>query len=241
MSLRARQGSISASCPCTTWPRLSFVVIATVSFNPGVRRSCSRVNRLLISSARPSHRSGSSASRAIAADWGHYEVDDLQAMVDQVVKMGVADPDKLGVGGWSYGGILTDYMIASDTRFKAAIAGAGSGNQTGMWGLDEYALQYNAELGPPWKSTALYVKLSYPFYHADQIHTPTLFMGGDKDFNVPIAGGEQMYLALRTLGVPTQLVIYPGQFHLFTRPSFLKDRAERYIAWYAKYLPVSAQ
>jgi len=85
------------------------------------------------------------------------------------------------------------------------------------------------------------VKLSYPFYHADQIHTPTLFMGGDKDFNVPIAGGEQMYLALRTLGVPTQLVIYPGQFHLFTRPSFLKDRAERYIAWYAKYLPVSAQ
>ena len=90
-----------------------------------------------------------------------------------------------------------------------------------MWGLDEYALQYNAELGPPWKSAALYMKLSYPFFHADQIHTPTLFMGGDKDFNVPIAGGEQMYLALRTLGVPTQLVIYPEQFHLFTRPSFL--------------------
>jgi dipeptidyl aminopeptidase/acylaminoacyl peptidase len=64
-------------------------------------------------------------------------------------------------------------------------------------------------------------------------------MGGDKDFNVPIAGGEQMYLALRTLGVPTQLVIYPEQFHLFTRPSFLEDRAKRYIAWYAKYLPVS--
>jgi dipeptidyl aminopeptidase/acylaminoacyl peptidase len=180
-------------------------------------------------------------ARSIEADWGHKEVEDLLAGVDYAVRVGIADPARLGIGGWSYGGILTDYTIARDKRFKAAIAGAGSGNQTGMWGLDEYALQYNAELGPPWKSTALYVKLSYPFYHADQIHTPTLFMGGDKDFNVPIAGGEQMYLALRTLGVPTQLVIYPGQFHLFTRPSFLKDRAERYIAWYGKYLPVSAQ
>jgi dipeptidyl aminopeptidase/acylaminoacyl peptidase len=83
--------------------------------------------------------------------------------------------------------------------------------------------------------------MSYPFYHADRIHTPTLFMGGDKDFNVPIAGGEQMYQALRTLGVPTELVIYPGQYHLLTRPSFLKDRAERYIAWYAKYLPADKE
>jgi dipeptidyl aminopeptidase/acylaminoacyl peptidase len=182
---------------------------------------------------------GAKFARSIEADWGHKEVEDLLAGVDYTVRVGIADPARLGIGGWSYGAILTDYTIAHDTRFKAAIAGAGSGNQTGMWGLDEYALQYNNELGPPWKSAALYMKLSYPFFHADRIHTPTLFMGGDKDFNVPIAGGEQMYLALRTLGVPTQLVIYPEQFHLFTRPSFLKDRAERFIAWYAKYLPVS--
>ena len=180
---------------------------------------------------------GARFARSIEADWGHKEVEDLLAAVDYAVRIGIADPARLGIGGWSYGGILTDYTISHDTRFKAAIAGAGSGNQTGMWGLDEYALQYNAELGTPWKSTALYLKMSYPFYHADRIHTPTLFMGGDKDFNVPIAGGEQMYQALRTLGVPTELVIYPGQYHLLTRPSFLKDRAERYIAWYAKYLP----
>ena len=139
---------------------------------------------------------GTRFARSIEADWGHKEVEDLLAGVDYAVRLGIADPARLGIGGWSYGGILTDYTIAHDTRFKAAIAGAGSGNQTGMWGLDEYALQYNAELGPPWKSPALYMKLSYPFFHADQIHTPTLFMGGDKDFNVPIAGGEQMYLAL---------------------------------------------
>jgi dipeptidyl aminopeptidase/acylaminoacyl peptidase len=60
-------------------------------------------------------------------------------------------------------------------------------------------------------------------------------MGGDKDFNVPIAGGKQMYIALQKLGVPTELVIYPGEFHVFTRPSFIKDRADRYIAWSGKY------
>ena len=61
-------------------------------------------------------------------------------------------------------------------------------------------------------------------------------MGGDRDFNVPVAGGEQMYQALRTLGIPTQLVVYPDQFHEFTRPSFLKDRLEREVAWFGQYL-----
>jgi dipeptidyl aminopeptidase/acylaminoacyl peptidase len=179
---------------------------------------------------------GQKFQQSILADWGHKEVEDLLAAVDYAVALGLADPAKLGIGGWSYGAILTDYTIASDPRFKAAISGAGSGDQIGMYGLDQYALQYNAELSPPWKNSALYLKLSYPFFHADRIHTPTLFLGGDKDFNVPVAGGEQMYLALRTLGVPTELVVYPGQFHVLTRPSFLKDRAERYLAWYAKYI-----
>ena len=105
-----------------------------------------------------------------------------------------------------------------------------------MYGVDEYILQYNNELGPPWKNTSLWLKLSYPFFHADRIHTPTLFMGGLQDFDVPVAGGEQMYQALRTLGVPTQLVVYPGEHHGFTRPSFLEDRAKRMAAWYAQYL-----
>jgi dipeptidyl aminopeptidase/acylaminoacyl peptidase len=82
----------------------------------------------------------------------------------------------------------------------------------------------------------LWLKVSYPFFHADRIHTPTLFMGGDKDFNVPIAGGEQLYEALRTLGVPTQLVVYPGEFHEFKRPSFLVDRLQRVTAWFNEYL-----
>ncbi|HYM27552.1 MAG TPA: prolyl oligopeptidase family serine peptidase, partial [Steroidobacteraceae bacterium] len=170
------------------------------------------------------------------ADWGHKEVMDLLAGVDWAVQQGIADPQRLGIGGWSYGGLLTDYTIASDTRFKAAIAGAGSGNQLATYGSDEYIIEYNAEIGAPWRNTALWLKLSYPFFHADRIRTPTLFMGGDKDFNVPIGGGEQMYQALQTLGVPAQLVVYPGEYHTLTRPSFLVDRWTRYLGWMAQYL-----
>jgi dipeptidyl aminopeptidase/acylaminoacyl peptidase len=181
---------------------------------------------------------GSKFSKAIAADWGHYEVDDLQAMVDQVVKMGVADPNKLGVGGWSYGGILTDYMIASDTRFKAATSGAGTAFTVAFYGTDQYIIQYDFEIGPPWdpKAWETYQKISYPFLHADRIKTPTLFLGGEKDFNVPVQGGQQMYQALRSLGIDTQLVIYPNENHGISRPSYVRDRYERYLAWYDKYI-----
>ncbi len=185
---------------------------------------------------RGSSGRGSAYAQSILADWGHKEVEDLLAGVDAAVAQGLADPKRLGIGGWSYGGILTDYTIASDQRFKAAVSGAGSANQISMYGMDQYVLQYNAELGPPWRNPALWLKVSYPFFHADRIHTPTLFMGGDKDFNVPIAGGEQMYEALRTLEIPTELVVYPGEYHGFKRPSFLKDRAMRIAAWYGRYL-----
>jgi dipeptidyl aminopeptidase/acylaminoacyl peptidase len=179
---------------------------------------------------------GAKFARSILADWGHKEVEDLLAGVDYAAGKGIADPARLGVGGWSYGGLLTDYLIASDTRFKAAISGAGSGNQLSTYGTDEYIVEYNAELGPPWRNPALWIKVSYPFFHADRIRTPTLFLGGDKDFNVPIGGGEQMYQALRTLGVPAQLVVYPGEYHVLTRPSFLVDRFRRYLDWMDKYL-----
>ena len=187
---------------------------------------------------RGSSGRGQKFSRAIFADWGHYEVEDLHAAVDQVVKMGVADPDRLGVGGWSYGGILTDYLIASDNRFKAATSGAGTAFTVSYYGTDHYIIQYDHEIGPPWnpKSWETYQKLSYPFLHADRIKTPTLFLCGEKDFNVPVSGSEQMYQALRSLGVETQLVIYPNEFHGIGRPSYVRDRYERYLAWYEKHL-----
>ncbi len=185
---------------------------------------------------RGSSGRGAAFARSIFADWGDHEVADLLAGVDYAVQQGIADPAHLGVGGWSYGGILTDYTIATDSRFKAAISGAGSANQLSMYGSDQYILQYENELGAPWRNEDVWLKVSYPFFHADRIHTPTLFMGGLKDFNVPVAGGEQMYEALRNLGIVTELVVYPGQYHLFTRPSYIHDRLQRYLAWFDKYL-----
>ena len=185
---------------------------------------------------RGSNGRGSAYQKAIFADWGNKEVIDLLGAMDYVQTLDYVDPARLGIGGWSYGGILTNYTIATDGRFKAAISGAGSSNQISMYGTDMYITQYENELGPPWKNQELWVKLSYPFFHADRIRTPTLFMGGEKDSNVPLLGGEQMYQALRSLGVDTQLVIYPNQFHGITIPSYKKDRLERYLAWYDKYL-----
>jgi dipeptidyl aminopeptidase/acylaminoacyl peptidase len=179
---------------------------------------------------------GSDFAKAIFADWGHREVEDLLAGVDHLVAADIADKERLAVGGWSYGAILTDFTIAADRRFKAAVSGAGSGNELSSYGDDDYILQYTNELGAPWSNTALWLKLSYPFFHADRIHTPALFVGGDKDFNVPLTGSEQMYQALRALGVPTELVIYPGEHHVFSRPSFVKDVVERMSAWIDRYI-----
>jgi dipeptidyl aminopeptidase/acylaminoacyl peptidase len=191
---------------------------------------------------RGSSGRGQKYSRSIFADWGHYEVEDLEAGVERVIAMGVADPDRMGVGGWSYGGILTDYMIATDPRFKGATSGAGTAFTVAFYGTDQYIIQYDYEIGPPWnpKSWETYVKISYPFLHADRIKTPTLFLGGERDFNVPVQGGQQMYQALRSLGIETQLVIYPNEFHGITRPSYVKDRYERYLGWYDKYVKKNA-
>ena len=185
---------------------------------------------------RGSSGRGFDFANAIFADWGNKEVEDLLTATDTLVARGIADPDRLGIGGWSYGGILTDYTIASDQRFKVAMSGAGTGNELSMYGSAEYVIQNHYELGPPWSTQELWLKVSYPFFHADRIHTPTLFMGGDKDFNVPVIGSEQMYQALRTLGVPTQLIIYPDQNHELVRPSFLKDRYDRTAEWFGRYL-----
>jgi dipeptidyl aminopeptidase/acylaminoacyl peptidase len=190
---------------------------------------------------RGSNGRGEKFMSAIAGDWGNKEVVDVLAATDYVVEKGIADPDRLGIGGWSYGGITTDYTIASTPRFKAAISGAGSALQTSMYGIDQYILQYDTELGPPWKNPDAWMKVSYPFFHADRIKTPTLFMAGEKDFNVPAAGSEQMYQALKSLGLDTQLVIYPNSFHGITLPSYRVDRLERYIKWYDRYLKPVAQ
>jgi dipeptidyl aminopeptidase/acylaminoacyl peptidase len=184
---------------------------------------------------RGSSGKGEKFQAAIFADWGHVDVEDVVAAVDDAVARKIADPDRLAVGGWSYGSMLTNYVIASTTRFKAATSGAGSSNALAEYGTDQYIREYEQELGTPWKNLDNYLKVSFPFFHADRITTPTLFLCGDADFNMPLINSEQMYQALRSLGVPTQLVIYPGQHHGIRKPSYVRDRLERYVAWYDQF------
>ena len=178
---------------------------------------------------------GSAFSRAIWADWGNKDYQDVMAAVDGAIAMGVADPDRLGVGGWSYGGILTDHVITKTNRFKAATSGASEVNYLANYGTDHYQKEWEAELGLPWKNPEAWMRIS-PFFQLEKVTTPTLVLSGSDDVNVPLLNAEQLYQALRRLGRDTELVIYPGQNHGITKPSYQKDRYERYLAWYGKYL-----
>ena len=140
---------------------------------------------------RGSSGRGLAWAKTIYAHWGEKDVEDVLSGVDYLVAHHIADPQRLGVGGWSYGGELTDYVIASDTRFKAAVSGAGIANVLAGFGTDQYVREYSAELGMPWKHLASWLRVSYPFLHADRIVTPTLFMAGDFDYNVPLQNSEQ--------------------------------------------------
>ena len=190
---------------------------------------------VLFPNPRGSTGYGQDFAKAIWADWGNKDFQDDIAMVDYAIEQGIADPGKLAVGGWSYGGISTDFIITQTTRFKAAISGAGGAFFASFYGHDHYQRDYETELGRPWENKAGWEHVS-PFYRVGNITTPTLFMGGESDWNVPILGGEQMYQALKRLGRTTELVVYPGEYHEFKTPSHIKDRLERYLAWYGHYV-----
>lgn len=179
---------------------------------------------------------GQDFSEAIWADWGNLDYEDVMAAVDHAVSEGVADPEKLGVGGWSYGGMLTNYVITRTDRFEAAVTGASEVLYRSNYGHDHYQRQWEEELGLPWGETAENWERISPFNDVEQIVTPTLVMGGAEDWNVPILNSEQLYQALRRLGRQTLLVVYPGEHHGFQRPSFRKDRLQRWLDWFDLYV-----
>ena len=120
-------------------------------------------------------------------------------------------------------------------RFKGAISGASEGLIVANYGHDHYQRWWEHELGLPWENRELWEKLS-PFNDVENIVTPALIMGGEKDWNVPIQNSEQLYQALKRLGRTTQLVVYPGESHEIRKPTYQRDRYERYLAWYNQYV-----
>ena len=192
---------------------------------------------VLYTNPRGSSGYGQAFSQAIFADWGNKDFQDVMAGVDYVVAQGWADPERMGVGGWSYGGILTNYVITQTGRFKGAISGASEVLYIANYGHDHYQQYWERELGLPWEgdNRDTWERIS-PFNRLDEVTTPTLVMGGESDWNVPIQNSEQLYQVLRRRGVPTELVVYPGQSHGISVPSYQKDRYQRYLAWYARWV-----
>jgi dipeptidyl aminopeptidase/acylaminoacyl peptidase len=190
---------------------------------------------VLITNPRGSNGYGEAFCRAIFADWGNKDYQDVMAGVDHMLTTGYIDAKKLGVGGWSYGGIMTNYTITKTTRFAAATSGAGAVDMFSNFGTDDLRLWWIRELGLPWRNLDLYRKLS-PLMSIEKVTTPTLIMVGDRDYRVPLPQSEQLYVALRSLGKPAALVVYPGQSHGISRPSYQIDRLRRYGLWYDKYI-----
>ncbi|MDD3721630.1 MAG: S9 family peptidase [Lutibacter sp.] len=189
----------------------------------------------LLINPRGSSGYGQAFSEALFADWGNKDYQDVMAGIDFVISQGYADPNRLGVGGWSYGGILTNYVITKTNRFKGAISGASESLYRANYGHDHYQLTWELELGLPWENAEAWEKLS-PFNDVANITTPTLWIGGSDDWNVPILNSEQMYQAMKRLGRETLLVVYPGESHGLQRPSFIKDRFNRYIKWFDDHI-----
>jgi dipeptidyl aminopeptidase/acylaminoacyl peptidase len=190
---------------------------------------------VLITNPRGSNGYGEAFCRAIFADWGNKDYQDVMAGVDHMIATGYIDAKKLGVGGWSYGGIMTNYVITKTTRFAAATSGAGAVDMFSNFGTDDLRLWWIRELGLPWRNLDLYRKLS-PLMSIEKVTTPTLIMVGDRDYRVPLPQSEQLYVSLRSLGKTAALVVYPEQSHGISRPSYQIDRFRRYGLWYDKYI-----
>jgi dipeptidyl aminopeptidase/acylaminoacyl peptidase len=169
-------------------------------------------------------------------DWGGKDYEDDQTGVDHVIAMGLADPDRLAIMGWSYGGYMTSWTITQTQRFKAAAVGAGVTDLwsfTGTADIPGFLPDYFG--GEPWQQFENFRKHS-PITFVKNVTTPTLVLHGEADDRVPTSQGYEYYHALKTRGVTTKMVVYPRQPHGFQEPKFVLDVAQRHLDWVEKYV-----
>src|SRR5271165_1049573 len=169
-------------------------------------------------------------------DWGGGDYQDLMSGVDALIAQGIADPNRLAVMGWSYGGFMTNWVISQTQRFKAAATGAGLSDLISMWGTNDIPTTLDDYFsGAPWEETERYVKMS-PLYYAKNITTPTLILHGEIDPRVPTSQGYEMYHTLKRRGVETTMVVYPRTQHGPQEPKFILDIMQRHLDWVSKHL-----
>ncbi|MET0650111.1 MAG: S9 family peptidase [Pyrinomonadaceae bacterium] len=179
---------------------------------------------------------GTEFRRANVKDWGGADYQDLMTGVDKVIEMGVADPERLGVMGWSYGGFMTSWIVTQTKRFKAASAGAPVTNLMSFNGTaDIPAFVPDYFGGQYWEASELYQKHS-PMFNVRGVTTPTMIQHGDADIRVPISQGYEFYNALKAQGVPVRMLVLPRQPHGPTEPKMQLAAMQSNLDWFDKYL-----
>jgi dipeptidyl aminopeptidase/acylaminoacyl peptidase len=219
--------------PAIAWTQ-SF--IGMQSFYGPIAALAAQGYAILRCNVRGSTGYGKAFRRGNYRDWGGKDVQDLLTGVDHFINLGIADPERLGITGWSYGGFLTAAIIAQTDRFKAAVIGAG------MTDLVSYCMEHDSPDflpsqfgGEVWEVKDLLLERS-PIAHADRVTTPTLILHGEQDQRVPIWQGCEFYNALKRCGCPTQMVVYPRTGHVPSEPKLLLDVMNRIMAWMDLYL-----
>jgi dipeptidyl aminopeptidase/acylaminoacyl peptidase len=191
---------------------------------------------LLMPNPRGSYGQGEEFTRANVKDFGHGDLRDIMAGVDAAIKKYPIDQNRLGVTGWSYGGFMTMWTVTQTNRFRGAVAGAGIASWQSYYGqnlIDQWMIPFFG--ASVYDDPAIYEKSS-PIQFIKNVKTPTLVIVGEHDAECPSPQSYEFWHALRTLKVPTELIIYAGEGHLFLKPKNQSDRLDQTVAWFDKYL-----
>jgi dipeptidyl aminopeptidase/acylaminoacyl peptidase len=191
---------------------------------------------VLLPNPRGSFGQGERFTRANIKDFGYGDFRDIMAGVDKAIATAPIDPQRLGITGWSYGGFMTMWAVTQTHRFKAAVSGAGLSDWQSYWGenqIDQWMTPYFGN--DYYHDPAVYEKSS-PIRFITHAKTPTLLVVGEFDGECPAPQSFEYWSALKWLGVPTELVVYPGEGHGFRQPAHVRDVMERAAAWFQKYL-----
>src|SRR5678816_4203302 len=212
---------------------------STNSFNGTVQVLAANGFAVLQPNFRGSTGKGLAFAQANKNTWGKGDYDDCMTGVDAMIARGLADPDRLGAFGWSYGGYMTFWILTQTDRFKAVSPGAGLTNIYSMYSQNDVPryLRWFYSDKAPWDATELYWDRS-PMKYVNNVKTPTMIMHGQVDTRVPLAQAQEFYMALKERKIPVEFVVYPRENHGFTEPRHQMDRVQRYVRFFAKYLGV---
>ncbi len=192
------------------------------------------------SNPRGSRGYGEEHARAIHNSWGTVDFDDLMAWIDHVEQRPYVDTERVGVTGGSYGGYMTNWIIGHTDRFQAAVTQRSVSNLISFWGSCDFNWSFQREFGdqPPWETFENYWQQS-PISHIGSATTPTLVIHSENDLRCPIEQGEQVFVALKKLGVETEMIRFPGEPHGLSRGGRTDrriDRLEHILRWFDRYL-----